>query len=74
MRRITLGNSILAEARKTAHKAAAATNEAAADQHAATVLPIIRQIKRAGAQSLREIAAALNKRGVQTARRGNGMR
>jgi hypothetical protein len=45
-------------------------NEAAAERHAATVLPIIRDIKRAGARTLREIAEALNARGVQTARGG----
>lgn len=69
-RGVTLGNPKLAEARQAAHKAAAVANEAAADHHAANVLPIIRQIKRAGAQTLREIAAALNERGVQTARGG----
>ena len=37
---------------------------------AAIVLPIIRQIKRAGATTLREIANALNERGVRTARGG----
>jgi DNA invertase Pin-like site-specific DNA recombinase len=69
-RGVTLGNPKLAEARQAAHKAAAVANEAAADQHAANVLPIIRQIKRAGARTLREIAGALNERGVQTARGG----
>lgn len=69
-RGVTLGNPRLAEARQTAHKAAAVANEAAADQHAANVLPIIRQIKRAGARTLREVAAALNERGIQTARGG----
>ena len=69
-RGVTLGNPKLSEARQAAHKAAAAANEAAADQHAANVLPIIRQIKRAGATTLREIANALNERGVQTARGG----
>jgi len=69
-RGVTLGNPKLSEARQTAHKAAAIANEAAADQHAANVLPIIRQIKRAGATTLREIADALNARGVQTARGG----
>jgi Recombinase len=34
------------------------------------VLPIIREIKRAGARTLREIADALNARGVATARGG----
>jgi hypothetical protein len=33
------------------------------------VLPIIREIKRAGTRTLREIAEALNARGVQTAGR-----
>ena len=69
-RGVTLGNPRLSEARPAAHKAAAAANEAAADHHAANVLPIIRQIKRAGARTLRDIADALNERGVQTARGG----
>jgi DNA invertase Pin-like site-specific DNA recombinase len=69
-RGVVLGNPKLAEARQAAHKAAAAANEAAAEQRAANVLPIIRQIKRAGARTLREIADALNARGVQTARGG----
>ncbi|MGO9046035.1 MAG: recombinase family protein [Xanthobacteraceae bacterium] len=69
-RGVTLGNPKLSEARQAAHKAAAVANEAAADQHAANVLPIIRQIKRAGATTLREIAHALNERGIQTARGG----
>ena len=43
---------------------------AAADNHAANVLPIIRKIRKAGATTLREIADALNARGVATARRG----
>jgi hypothetical protein len=34
------------------------------------VLPTIREIKRAGTRALREIAEALNARGVQTARGG----
>ena len=69
-RGVRLGNPRLDQARKAAHKAAAAANEAAAERHAATVLPIIREIKRAGARTLREIAEALNARGVQTARGG----
>ena len=69
-RGVQLGNPNLSEARQAAHKAAAIANEAAADQHAANVLPIIRQIKRAGATTLREIANALNERGVRTARGG----
>jgi DNA invertase Pin-like site-specific DNA recombinase len=69
-RGVRLGNPRLDEARKAAHKAAAAANEAAAKRHAATVLPVIREIKRAGARTLREIAEALNARGAQTARGG----
>jgi DNA invertase Pin-like site-specific DNA recombinase len=69
-RGVTLGNPRLADARQAAHKAAAMANEAAAEHYAATVLPIIRQIKRAGAQTLRDIADALNERGVRTARGG----
>jgi hypothetical protein len=41
---------------------------AAADNHAAYVLPII--IEKAGATTLRQIAEALNARGVATARDG----
>jgi hypothetical protein len=55
-----------------AHKAAAVANEAAAERHAATVLPIIREIKRAGARTLREIAEALNARGCGRRGVGNG--
>ena len=43
---------------------------AAADNHAANVLPIIREIRKAGATTLREIADVLNARGVPTARGG----
>ena len=46
-----------------------AANAAAADAHAANVLPIIRQIMAADASlNLRGIAAALNARGIRTAR------
>ena len=38
--------------------------------HAANVLPIIREIRKAGASTLRDIADALNARGIQTARGG----
>ena len=62
-RGVRLGGPKLAQARKLALQ----TIEATADQHAANVLPIIREIKRAGADTLREIADALNARGVSTA-------
>lgn len=41
-----------------------------ADEFAANVLPIVRQIQAAGVTSAREIAAALNARGIRTARGG----
>ena len=47
-----------------------ATNRANADKHAANVLPIIREVQTSGATSLRDIAGALNARGVHTARGG----
>lgn len=46
------------------------TNQAAADAFAANVLPIIRQIQASGAATGRAIAAALNARGIRTARGG----
>ena len=61
-----LGGPKLAQARKVALE----TIGAAADSHAANVLPIIREIRKAGATTLREIANALNARGVATARGG----
>jgi DNA invertase Pin-like site-specific DNA recombinase len=65
-RGVALGNPKLHEARKNALEAVTAE----ADRFAANVLPIIRESQRAGATSLREIAAALNARGVPTARGG----
>ena len=40
----------------------------AADQHVANVLPVIRELQRVGATSLRDIADTLNARGMTTAR------
>ncbi len=48
----------------------ASANRAAADAFAANVLPIVRQIEAAGATTPRAIAAALNARGIHTARGG----
>jgi DNA invertase Pin-like site-specific DNA recombinase len=62
----TLGSPELPKARKSA----VATIKALADQHATNVLPIIREIKRAGATSLHQIADALNARGITTPRGG----
>jgi DNA invertase Pin-like site-specific DNA recombinase len=48
----------------------AAANREAPDAFAANVLPIVRQIQASGATTFRAIAAALNNRGVRTARGG----
>jgi DNA invertase Pin-like site-specific DNA recombinase len=61
-----LGNPRLAEARAIAN----AHHKAGADTFADTVAPTIHEVQAAGAKSLREIAAALNKRGIATARGG----
>jgi DNA invertase Pin-like site-specific DNA recombinase len=65
-RGVTLGNPRLHVARKTAVEAV----KAEADRYAANVLPIIREAQKAGASTLRQIAEALNARGVPTARGG----
>jgi hypothetical protein len=44
--------------------------KAEADHYAANVLPIIREAQKAGANTLRQIAEALNARGIPTARGG----
>jgi DNA invertase Pin-like site-specific DNA recombinase len=48
-----------------------AANRAVADAHARNVLPVIRQIQASGVTDLRSIAAALNERGLRTARGGD---
>jgi DNA invertase Pin-like site-specific DNA recombinase len=65
-RGVKLGGPKLGQARKAAAKAIGVN----ADRHAVNVLPIIREIQRAGATSLRAIAEALDARGVATARGG----
>jgi DNA invertase Pin-like site-specific DNA recombinase len=65
-RGVRLGGPKLPQARKAAQIAI----RASAERHAANVVPIIRDIQRAGARTLREIAAALNARGIPTARAG----
>jgi hypothetical protein len=65
-RGVTLGNPKLHVARKSAVEAV----RAEADRYAANVLPIIREAQRAGAKTLRQIAEALNARGIPTARGG----
>jgi hypothetical protein len=53
-----------------ARKNAIATVKAEADRYAANVLSIICEAQKAGATTLRDIAEALNARGVATARGG----
>src|SRR5215469_306794 len=65
-RGVTLGSPELPKARKNA----VMTIKALADQHAANVVPIIREIRRTGATSLHQIAEALNARGITTPRGG----
>ena len=65
-RGVTLGNPRLRVARRNAIAAV----KAEADSFAANVLPIIGEAQKAGARTLREIASALNARGIATARGG----
>jgi DNA invertase Pin-like site-specific DNA recombinase len=65
-RGVTLGNPKLHVARKGAVDVV----KAEADRFAANVLPIIREAQKAGARTLRELADALNARGITTARGG----
>ena len=63
-RGVVLGNPRLAEARGAAREAL----QERADQFAANVLPVIRETQAAGCSSLRQIASALNARGLTTRR------
>jgi hypothetical protein len=65
-RGVSLGNPKLHVARKSAVEAV----KTEADRYAANVLPIIREAQKAGANTLRQIAEALNARGIPTARGG----
>jgi len=65
-RGVTLGGPKIKEAQKIAVERVMEI----ADRHARNVLPIIRDIQRAGIKSLRDVAAALNARGIATARGG----
>jgi DNA invertase Pin-like site-specific DNA recombinase len=65
-RGVALGGPNLPEAREIAQERIKAN----ADQHAANVLPVIREAQRAGATSLQAIADVLNARGITTARGG----
>jgi hypothetical protein len=68
-RGVRLGNPKIEEAR---HRAVA-TIRGEADRAAANVLPIISEIRDAGAKTLREIATALNARGVTDALERGGL-
>ena len=70
-RGVALGWSMPGRAGEQLHAArkGAERNARKADQHAANVLPVIRQIAARGA-SLRQIADELNTRGIKTARGG----
>lgn len=61
-----LGGPKLDEARVLA----ASSIKAEADRHAGNVVPVIREIQKAGATTLRQVAEALNARGIATARGG----
>jgi DNA invertase Pin-like site-specific DNA recombinase len=63
---VKLGNPRAAETVGKAHDAA----RAVADQFAINVLPIVREIQGSGLTTLRDIAGALNARGIRTARGG----
>jgi DNA invertase Pin-like site-specific DNA recombinase len=65
-RGIALGSPKLQEARESA----VASIKSRADKHATNILPVIREVQKAGATTLRAIADALNARGVVTARGG----
>jgi len=65
-RGVRLGGPNINEVRKIA----LASNKAIADQNALNVLPIIKEVQRAGAKSLHQIADALNARGIPTPRGG----
>ena len=65
-RGVKLGGPKLATARRHAVLAL----KTAADRHAANVLPVINEVRKAGATTLRDIADALNARGISTPRGG----
>jgi DNA invertase Pin-like site-specific DNA recombinase len=65
-RGVVLGNPNLDDVRDRA----VASVKAEADRFAKNVAPVIRDIRKSGATSLRAIARALNARGIATARGG----
>jgi len=71
-RGVVLGrpNSDIATYAKRGAKASATVRGANAEKRAGDILPVIEAIKAEGNTSLRQIAAALNERGITTARGG----
>ena len=69
-RGVKLGNPNIEHARERA----IAVIKGEAERAAGNVLPIINEVRRAGATSLRQIAEALNSRGISTPRGGVWMR
>ena len=65
-RGVTLGSPTL----HMAHKGAMEAVKGEADRYAANVLPMIREAQKAGASTLRQVADALDARGIPTARAG----
>jgi DNA invertase Pin-like site-specific DNA recombinase len=63
----TLGNPRIEQARVVAQQA----RQVGADNFAANVQPVVRQLQAAGCSSLRDIAVALNSRGIRTRRGSN---
>lgn len=72
-RGVKLGNPALRNRLRAQRirRAAVAGIQSSADRHAAAVIPIIKEIQRAGADTLRKVADALNKRGIATPRGGS---
>lgn len=65
-RGVRLGNPRIEKARAEAVK----VTKANADRNATNILPVIRQVQDAGARTLRDVADALNARGIATPRGG----
>jgi DNA invertase Pin-like site-specific DNA recombinase len=63
-------NDNIAKHAKRGNKASAVVRSAKAEERAGAILPIIEAIRAEGNTSLRQIAAALNERGITTARGG----
>lgn len=71
-RGVRLGNpgNLTNRDRRNGTRASAGVRRSMAEQHAADVAPIIADLRRSGAVSLRELALGLNNRGLPTARGG----